>query len=106
MVARALLCAALSVAVAGCAKPPELAPLETAVLERPARLEPVLADSAFGRAVARAVADSPVVGRSQASLREREADLLAAGGVGIPQLSLGLRPGGGAGFEVAAFASV
>ena len=96
----------LILALAGCATPPEIAPLRAEVTVRSTRLPPSLADSHFGQAIARAVAGSPEVGRSQASLREREADLLAAGGLGLPQLSLGLRPGGGAGFEVAAFSAI
>lgn len=94
------------VLVAGCATPPDLKPLEASILNRPARLEPALAGSDFGRAVARAVAASPAVGRSQAALREREADLLASGGTALPELSLGLRPDGGIGFGVSAFASI
>lgn len=101
-----LLCAAMVMVLAACATPPDVSPLETAVRERPARMEPVLAGTDFGRSVARAVGQSPAVGRSEASLREREADLLAAGGLGLPQVSLGLRPGGGTGFEVTAFAAI
>ncbi len=97
---------ALILALAACATPPEIAPLRAEVTARSTRLPHSLADSNFGQAIARAVAGSPEVGRSQASLREREADLLAAGGLGLPQLSLGLRPGGGAGFEVAAFSAI
>ena len=93
-------------ALSACATPPDLAPLEMVLRERPARLAPSLAGTDFGQTVARAVAQSPAVGRSQAALREREADLLAARGVGLPQMSLGLRPGGGVGFEVAAFAAI
>lgn len=92
--------------LAACATPPEIAPLQAEVAARSARLPPSLATGSFGQAVAEAVAISPVVGRSNASLREREADLLAAGGAALPQLSLGLRPGGGAGFEVTAFAAI
>lgn len=98
--------AVMIIALAACATPPEIVPLRAEVTARSARLPPTLADSNFGQAIARAVAGSPQVGRSQASLREREADLLAAGGLGLPRLSLGLRPGGGAGFEVAAFSAI
>ena len=100
------LCVGVMLGLAACAAPPDIAPLHAAVTARSDRLPSSLAESSFGQAVARAVAGSPTVGRSQANLREREADLLAAGGFGLPQLSLGLRPGGGAGFEVAAFSAI
>jgi adhesin transport system outer membrane protein len=100
------LCPILLLALAACATHPVIAPLRAEVTARLTRLPPSLADSNFGQAIARAVAGSPEVGRSQASVREREADLLAAGGLGLPQLTLGLRPGGGTGFEVAAFSAI
>ncbi|SDJ59589.1 hypothetical protein SAMN04487993_10602 [Salipiger marinus] len=95
--ARLMVVAALLLGV--CAPPPKLEPRERTVL---AWLASDFVGSRFGGAVA----PSPAFGRSQAALLEREADLLAAGGCVVPQLSLSLRSGGTAGFKISALATL
>jgi len=92
--------------LSACATPPDLTPLETAVITREARLPASLAGSDFGRAVAQAVTTSPTLGRGQAALREAEAGLLAESGAFLPQISVGLRPHNSGGFGVASFGAI
>ncbi|MFV0243481.1 MAG: TolC family protein [Qingshengfaniella sp.] len=79
--------------LAGCVQPPSMTGLETAILAEttpPARAKPALGETAFGQAITRAVSRSPSLDRSEASLREAEAGLLAEGGGYLPRLSLGM----------------
>lgn len=94
------------VALTACATPPDIAPLQASISNRQARLAPSLAKGEFGRSVAAAVARSTEVGRSEADLRESEANLMAESGAYLPQVSIGLQPGSGIGFGVSSFAAV
>ncbi|OYU61834.1 MAG: hypothetical protein CFE30_12925 [Bradyrhizobium sp. PARBB1] len=92
--------------LAACATPPDITPLQASISNRQARLDPSLAKGNFGRAVAQAVTRSTTLGRSEAALRESEANLLAESGAYLPQVSIGLQPGSGIGFGVSTFAAV
>ena len=60
----------LGVLLAGCVEPPDIAPLEEAVVARAVRVDTSLAQSSFGKAVAKAVLNSPTLGRSEAAVAE------------------------------------
>ena len=92
--------------LAGCAKPPDIAPLQSAVVGRPARLGATLSESDFGRLVAHAVTTSTDLGHGDAALRQAQANLLAESGPFLPQVSVGLHSTGEAGFSVGSFASL
>lgn len=104
----ALVCVvpALIMGLVACAEPPDIAPLEKSIVERPSRLPSTHHETAFGKAVAAAVLESPDFGRSQAALRMSEADSLAESGLRYPQISVGLRQGAGSGFSVTPFAAL
>lgn len=104
-VVRAVLLGAV-LALSACAAPPDIAPLKAAVSDRQPRLGPSLAKGAFGQGVVTAVTRSTTLGRSEAALRESEANLLAESGAYLPQVSIGLQPGSGIGFGVSSFAAV
>lgn len=91
--------------LSACATPPDLTALEAAVVSREARITADQAETAFGRAIASAVTNSPALGRGEAALREAEADLLAESRPFLPQISAGLRPEG-AGLGVTSFGSL
>ncbi|MEI6797810.1 MAG: TolC family protein [Pseudomonadota bacterium] len=90
----------------GCAKPPDLAPLQSAVVARHARVGATLAEGDFGRSVAHAVTTSTDLGHGDAALRQAQASLLAESGPFLPQVSVGLHSTGEPGFSVGSFASL
>ena len=92
--------------LAACATPPDITPLRQAVSDRHPRLGASLAKGTFGQSVATAVQRSTTLGRSEAALRESEANLLAESGAYLPQISIGVQPGSGIGFGVSSFAAV
>ena len=100
---------ALSLATAGtfllgaCAEPPSLDRLESSLSAAPLSADPAVSSSAFGRAVAASVRVNPRLGRSGASLAEDQADLLVARSSYVPELSVGVRQGGGGGFSLTPF---
>ena len=90
----------------GCTKPPDLAPLQSAVVARHARVGATLAEGDFGRSVAHAVTTSTDLGHGDAALRQAQASLLAESGPFLPQVSVGLHSTGEPGFSVGSFASL
>ncbi len=90
----------------GCAKPPDLAPLQSAVVARHARVGATLAKGDFGRSVSHAVTTSTDLGHGDAALRQAQASLLAESGPFLPQVSVGLQSTGEPGFSVGSFASL